>query len=449
MSEERKDEESRADEEATARPTARERRAVQARRSRRSRVIAGIAFVMVVLAICVGATVATGGSDSDVPESPSEQVATDANAPDDSDAPADDSAASSEEGRADADGDAASGAPASAVEMQTVTDSEGRSVDVPADPQSIAVFDSFSGELVVMIGAGPRACGMPAGVMSDTILQMIYPELTTAPVSLSGNTVNVETLAAQSCDVALVKSTLSDEERAKLDRFGIPYVVVDYVTVEEQIEAVRLVGTVCAGEAAERAEALAGYYEGILDLVRTRAELVDEADRVSVYHSINTALLTDSEDSLGRDWVELAGCGCASASSQATSGTDYTATLEQIYNWDPDVVICNVATTADEIAADPQWSGISAVTSGRVYNIPIGATRWGQRGSVETYLAMLWLGCTVYPDIYQDVDFKQEVVGYYRDYLGIGVDDQLWGQIVSGEGIRSSGSGDGTGGSGS
>lgn len=346
----------------------------------------------------------------------------------------------------DADAPAAGSSPQ--VEMQEVTDSTGRVVEVPAEPHSIAVMDPFSGELAVMAGAGPQLCGVPGGVASDAVLQSIYPDLATAPVALSGNVVNIETLAELSCDVAVVKSTLSDDERAKLDRVGIPYVVIDYTTMEEQIAAMRLVGAVCGSAAQQKADALAAYYEQTISMVEARTAQIPESQRVSVYHAINDILLTDGSESLGADWISRVGCTDVSATQKATSGSDYDATLEQVYTWNPDALICNVAQTASSVASDAKWAGLGAVADGRVHVIPTGATRWGQRGDVETYLAMLWLGCTVYPQYYSDINLKQTVVDYYRDYLGIDVSDQLYAEMMSGKGIRSSGGGSGGGGGG-
>ncbi|MCC8123349.1 MAG: hypothetical protein LIO58_07400, partial [Oscillospiraceae bacterium] len=71
-----------------------------------------------------------------------------------------------------------------------------------------------------------------------------------------------------------------------------------------------------------------------------------------------------------------------------------------------------------------------------VYNIPVGATRWGHRGSVETYFAILWMGTTFFPEIYEDVDLKTEVCTFYEDILGVTLDDALYKDILDGYGIR-------------
>lgn len=328
-----------------------------------------------------------------------------------------------------------------------VTDSVGRAVQVPDDPQNIAALDSFSGSVAVLAGAGERLMGAPGGVISNEMLAEVYPDLDTLD-QLSGNAINVETLLAADVDVALVKRDLYDngEETAKLDRMGIPYVVVDYDTLEGQMDAIRLVGEVCGPDAREKANGIADYYQQTVDMVEDRAAQLEESERVSVYHSINDPLLTDGADSLGVDWMERAGAVSVSAQEEGKGGTgDYTATLEQVYAWNPDVVVCSTADAKEAILADDQWQGLDAVESGNVYNLPVSTSRWGQRGDPETFLGMLWLGKTLYPDLYADIDLKQTVVAYYRDVIGLEVDDALWDAIVSGTGLRAEGSGGGAG----
>ena len=98
--------------------------------------------------------------------------------------------------------------------------------------------------------------------------------------------------------------------------------------------------------------------------------------------------------------------------------------------------VCNSADTTDYLLTKDNCAGLRAVQEGRCYTIPVGATRWGQRGSVETYLAILWLGVTVYPERYEDLDFKEYVVSYYREYLDVEVTDEVYALMLSGRGLR-------------
>lgn len=327
--------------------------------------------------------------------------------------------------------------------IQTVMDCIGRKVDIPAEPEKVAVLDSFSGEAAVLMGGGPQIATCPNGTKSDLILAEIAPEITDVPVIMSGGAFNAESLISLGADIVLVKLSLyqAEGEKEKLESLGIPYLVVDYSSMQEQIYALRMVGTAFGSEAADRADRIAEYYSSVIERAQEISSGIPDSQKMRVYHSINQVVMTDGADSIGNDWITCVGALDVSAGNEAEmkfENNDYYAGLEQIFKWDPDVVICNEASTKDYLLTDSKWTELRAVRENKVYNIPVSATRWGQRGSVETYLAILWLGTTIYPEYYSSVDLRKEVADYYSNVIGINIDDNMWEKIISGQGIRNS-----------
>ena len=321
----------------------------------------------------------------------------------------------------------------------TIIDCAGRSVTIPKGSDRIAALDSFAGEAMVMAGAGSQMCACPGGVRSDMILQEIYPPLTEVPAAASSGAVNIETLTEAGAEVAIIKESMfeSGSETAKFDKLNIPYIVIGYKTMEDQIYALKLIGTVCGGEAEAKMSRITDYYEQTIKTVQKHTKKIPEDERIRVYHSINEIVRTDGKDSIGTDWIQTAGAVNVSTELDTKlENNDYQSSLEQIYAWDPDVVICNAADTTDYLYTDSKWTGLRAVREKQVKTIPVGATRWGQRGSVETYFAMLWLGCELYPEVYADIDLKREVTTFYSEVLGVDVSDELYEQIISGRGVR-------------
>ncbi len=323
----------------------------------------------------------------------------------------------------------------------TVIDSLNRKVEIPAEPERIAVLDSFAGEAAVMTGAGERMVTCPNGVKSDSLLCRIAPHLNDIEAVMSGGSFNAEALLAISPDVIMIKESLyrAEDERAKLEKLQIPYIIVGYDNMAEQIYALKLVGAAEGSECREKAEKIADYYCDVIKRVSADAAKIPEDKVMRVYHSINEAVRTDGENSLGNDWISCVGATDVSAAytdSMQADGVDFCAGLEQIFDWDPDVMICNEASTKDYLLSDSKWTGLRAIREKNVYNIPVGATRWGQRGSVETFFAMIWLGKTVYPDYYSDLDLQAEVTQFYSEMFDINVDNDLYAMMLSGNGIR-------------
>lgn len=335
------------------------------------------------------------------------------------------------------------GQDASQVAVHVVEDSVGRKVSIPVEPQHIAALDSFSGNVCALLGVDGRIYGAPGGVRSNKVLQKASPALA-ACQKLSGNEVNVEALSAGGVDLVFVrKGVYADGEGVKqLDRLKIPYLVVDYTTVDEQLSAVELVGKACGGDAAARGEKLAACYRDIVSLVEERVAKLGKSQRKRVYHSINDALLTDASGSLGADWLERSGLIDVSAEERVSSKQgDYTATLEQVYSWAPDLILCNAAGAAEEMRTGARWTELSAVETGEVHVLPVSAGRWGQRGDPETCWAMLFAAKAAYPDLFADVDLEQKVRKYYSDVIGISLTDEEWGLVLAGEGLRDQGNG--------
>ncbi len=323
----------------------------------------------------------------------------------------------------------------------TVIDSLNRKVEIPAEPERIAVLDSFAGEAAVMTGAGERMVTCPNGVKSDSLLCCIAPHLNDIEAVMSGGSFNAEALLALSPDVIMIKESLyrAEDERAKLEKLQIPYIIVGYDNMAEQIYALKLVGAAEGSECRAKADRIADYYCDVIKRVSADAAKVPDAEVKRVYHSINEAVRTDGENSLGNDWISCVGATDVSAAytdSMQADGVDFCAGLEQIFDWNPDIIICNEASTKDYLLSDSKWTGLRAIREKNVHNIPVGATRWGQRGSVETFFAMIWLGKTIYPEYYSDFDLQTEVTQFYSEMFDINVDNDLYAMMLSGNGIR-------------
>lgn len=323
-----------------------------------------------------------------------------------------------------------------------LVDTIGREVEIPVKVDTVAALDSFSSEVMVMTGAGDKMIACTNGAKQDKLLQAIYPALADVTVIQSEGTINAEALLALSPDVIILKYSfyVTQMERDKIEKLGIPYLVTSFDTMEEQIAALEMVGGLLGGAPQSKAQQIAAYYKKTISLAEERSAQIPEEKRIQVYHSCNEVIRTDGDTSLGADWTKAVGLINVSVGKGLILDDDnYYASAEQIFVWDPDAVICNDATAALYLQTNEKWTGLRAVRENQIYNIPIGVTRWGQQNSIEAYFAILWAGVTLYPDYYKDIDLKEEVTTFYKDILGLEVDDETYEMILSGVGIRAAG----------
>lgn len=323
------------------------------------------------------------------------------------------------------------------VKTVTCVDSVGRKVEVPQNPQKIAALDSFTGQAIFVLGAGDKIITTVGGVQRDKLLQAISPKLANASVAMGSGSINAEELLRLKPDVIFVKGSVyaTASEKAKLDELGIPYLVIDYTDMKSQMDAMDIIGKAIGKS--DKAKEYRKFYEDTISYVKERVKDIPENDLPRIYHSINEAVRTDGPDTLGADWITVTRAINVSVDQPLKYSEDnYFATLEQIYNWNPKIIICNESGVSDYILTDEKWQGLDAVINKTVYQIPIGASRWGHEGSAETPLAILWLAKLLYPDKFKDLDIYQQTKVFYKEFYNYDVSEDTMQSILLGKGLR-------------
>jgi len=323
-----------------------------------------------------------------------------------------------------------------------VVDCVGRTVLIPEQAQKIAALDPFAGQALIMLGYGDKMVATVGGVQRDLLLQYMSPTLADAVIVKESGSMNAEAVLSLGVDLIFVSSDMhfSNAERQKLDKVGIPYLVIEYFTMEEQCEALRVIGNAISAQA--EAEAYVEYYLRAIEEVSAVTATIPDDIKPSLYHSVSEAVITDAAGSFGADWIAVVGAKNVSLHTDLlASGKNYSTTLEQIFVWDPDLIICNETGVSDYIMGSSRWLGLRAVREGRVYQIPIGVSRMGHPNSIETPLAIRWLAELLYPDYFPDFDFKEELRVFYQQFFDYEIDDATIDKIIDGEGIRAPGTG--------
>jgi iron complex transport system substrate-binding protein len=319
----------------------------------------------------------------------------------------------------------------------TVTDFTGRQVMVPAEVERIGCLYAFTGHVLAMLGRGNDIVAVVEGLKRDVIMRGLCPDIKAALAPSTSGAINLEELVKSNPDLVFIRiDTASNEgEVAKLQKSAIPYLVVEYRNMIEQMDMIEMIGQAVGKH--ERALKYNEYYQGCIDRVQAKVKEIPTNERVRVYHSVNEATRTDAKDTLPADWLQAVGAINVSLDQELKFMEDkYYAGLEQILLWDPDVIIANEAGVADYIMTNKQWSSLSAVKNHKVYQMPNGISRWGHPGSLETPLAILWTAKTLYPDMFSDIDMMAETKYYYREFFNYPISDQETAQVLSGMGMR-------------
>jgi iron complex transport system substrate-binding protein len=263
----------------------------------------------------------------------------------------------------------------------TITDDEGTSVAIPAEPQKIVSLTPATTETLFAIGAGTRVVGKVQDVANFPSEASSIPEVAT----FAG--VDVEKIVALTPDLVISGGTglTQGDAVTKLRAAGIP-VVVSYPTkVGTAIDGIRTIGK--AVGLTHQSDELADTLEDRIAQLQTLAATATSKPRV--FYEIDTTggIFTPPVDSIYGELFTLANA------EQIGGNASYQISLEQLVAADPEVILLGDAAygaTADAVKQRAGWGGMSAVKSGAIFPIDdIVVTRPGPRIAEGLYALIL------------------------------------------------------------
>lgn len=326
----------------------------------------------------------------------------------------------------------------SAVPTKTIVDCLERQVVIPENPQRVACLYASTAHMVTMLGEEDKIVGIPNGIKRDVLMSYKLPNLESLSVPFQDGAINIEELLATDTDLVLVRQSTAENqgEIEKLDKAGIPWVVVDYASLSGLKKAIAVTGEIFNRQ--EKAAGYNAYVQQTLDLVAERISQIPETSRVRVYHAVNEAARTDLDGDLCSQITDAAGVVNVSTQggSLITDAEKTMTTLEQIYVWNPDAIIANDINATKYMLSDPKWIGLAAVANRQVTTLPVGVTRWCHPGSMEPQMASLFIAMHFYPEQFADIDLAQITKAYYKQWFDLDLADEDVSAILSGEGMR-------------
>ncbi len=337
---------------------------------------------------------------------------------------------------------ASASASASAIPAEvTITDHADRTVTVPTDPEKVAILDIYPlpSLLTVYLNSADSIVAMEPVSMNAAkagILSQLYPDILNVNTDImNGDDVNMEALAALQPDVVFYNAAKKDEaqqlEDAGLTAVGISATKFNYDAIKTYQEWMSLLDQIYPDYAGKRGTQAGDYasqvYNEVLDKVK---DVTDKQKVLFLYQYDDTAMVTSSSKFFGQWWCDAVGAANV-AQDVPADNMNAKITMEQVYEWNPDVIIITnfTKTTPDDLynnaIGSDDWSSVKAVQDKRVYKMPLGVYRTYTPG-IDTPLTLEWLAQAVYPDLFSDVDVASDVKDYYNKLFGVTLtDDQI------------------------
>lgn len=229
-------------------------------------------------------------------------------------------------------------------------------------------------------------------------------------------------------DIGQAKENINEELDALSEQLGIPVVFIE-ATLPTMESAYTQLGELTGNT--KECEELAKYCKNLLEDTSQKAASISEDEKKTIYlASGSDGLNTNASGSIHGDIVDQIGAVNAARVDAASTGGGSEVSLEQIFLWNPDIVLADTKELFEKLLNDPAWQDLEAVKNKQVYQIPdIPYSYINNPPSVNRFIGIPWLGNIVYPEVYTE-DIRKEVTEFYQLFYHIELTEEQLDEIL-------------------
>ncbi|MCI8399051.1 MAG: ABC transporter substrate-binding protein [Oscillibacter sp.] len=315
---------------------------------------------------------------------------------------------------------------------RSFTDSLGRTVSLPAEVDRVALSGPMA-QIVLFALCPDRLVGLSSAWTEDAeaYLDPAYFNMPEIGQLYGGKgALNLETLLASGAqvvvDVGEPKGKMAEELDALQEQSGVPFVHVT-ATIDTMDGAYRMLGELLGMEA--EAEELAAYCASVYARI---VDILGQVGRKKVLYIAGEAgLNVIAKGSFHAEIIDFMADNLAAVDEPSSLGTGNEVDMEQLLNWNPDVILFAPDSVYETVGADPAWQTITAVQNGAYYEVPMGPYNWmGFPPSVQRLLGMLWAAKVLYPEA-AEYDLYKEAARYFELFYHCELTREQYGKFVA------------------
>lgn len=327
-----------------------------------------------------------------------------------------------------------------ASKTRTIVDMTGKEVLLPAAdeikkviiiaPPLLATYSTIVNDTEKIVGVHPR-CLSDA---NQELLKLVVPNYESIDTGfIEGFTSNSEEVAKLDPDVILVYGDSQKEGLGNVDVPIVDFFLKNPINEDWSIQIDKLMREVFE---IEDTTTLEKEWDAANEIVDESLSSIKEADK-------KTALMVRNIDQesftvrggnyYGDDWLIKTGLINVAKEVEGDNGQ---ISMEQLYEWDPDIVYDFLGADADLYLSNEikgkDWTGVSAFENKQIYDMPVGMFNWGSP-NVDSPLALIWMTMKNYPDLIEEDFFNNYMKEYYKRQYDIDLSDELIQSILNPE----------------
>lgn len=306
--------------------------------------------------------------------------------------------------------------------QETLFDSLGRKVSIPARVERIISIDPESTRIIVALGAGDKLVGLDYFLRNhDRLFRIIFPASEKLPVVTNGGQdLNLELALALKPDIVFVSPSEVRSPDGISARLRVPVAaLVSTGRFDILLSKITFLGRMLGRR--ERAAELTAYFSSMMEDVRRRTAALPAGKKPRVFLSFwgtleNTPVHYDPVDWAG-------GINLASSLLPLNIGSAGTVVqLEKVIAWDPDMILVHGNYRPSErkvsvagILADKRLRLMRAVREGNVH-YTFGFWYWWDPALVM--VETIYLGRLLHPELFQDIDLRRTAEAIFEKFYG-------------------------------
>jgi iron complex transport system substrate-binding protein len=301
----------------------------------------------------------------------------------------------------------------------SVTDDAKRVVPVPAKVQR--VFPAGLPAAILLYTLAPQLLlGWPRANRPEACAYML-PDICARPEvgRLTGrdSTANLDNVIALKpdliLDVGATGATYAALAEKVQQQTGIPYALLDgrVLSLSTTYEKLgKLIGRETDGLD------FADYCNMTLSVVTNRIAFVPPEKRPRIYYARGPQGLTTGLGGASQmESIEL----LARNAAGETKGALADVSIEQVRQWDPDIIVATDPNFAASVRNEPAWASLHAVRDGNVHLAPRIPFGWVDAPpSANRLIGLWWLATILYPALFKD-DLRELARDFYAKFYRV------------------------------
>ncbi|NMA04685.1 MAG: ABC transporter substrate-binding protein [Clostridiales bacterium] len=309
-------------------------------------------------------------------------------------------------------------APEDEPEKRFIVDQVGRKVELPEKIERVATSHHFDTKLIYALGQEDKMTHKRISAKEGEAMERLDATYAALPdlEAPEYQKASAEALMVVKPQVVFSYAAFDTAEIEQYTNAGLTVVGVKGETLDDTYEAIQLMGDIL--DCKKQADDFETYVKEKVSTIEGRAKDVKDEGKPKVLFTGPKSIYTVATgDMFQSEMIEMAG---GINVSKELKGRWCEVSPEQIVAWNPDYIFLGSSFgtgTVDDLLKDPALSTVNAIKNKNVFIFPSNIG-WWNFPLPQSILGIMWIGKTVLPEKYEDIDMTEIADEYYNRAFG-------------------------------